>query len=252
MMQCTKKVNNDESVGVVVKKNQKIYLLYAIVLTALSLYSMVMWKFRSDVSSLKHKKKDDSELEWLRNRNYLELFIEPVKDSALIVPKDISEQKELRNVTVFVMSAPNNLEVRNAIRETWGPLIKPIFMIGLSDKVSFRSLRNEAKTYNDLIVENFVDSYSNLTLKTALAMKNFLRYFENSTYFMKLDDDVFLNVKQLQKSFANFSQNQLYGKNYRNTIVFREKNGKYYVPSFLYAEDHYPDYFPGSCYMIPG
>lgn len=238
-----------ESAGIV-KKSNRGYFFCAFGLLALSLYAMILWKFQSEVRMV--RRKDGPAFEWLRNRNFLDIFMEPVRDTALIVPKGISEVKERRNVACFVMSAPGSMMTRNAIRKTWGPLIKPIFMIGLSNETVLESIRLEAKVYNDIIVENFVDCYANLTLKTAFAMKNFLRYFENSTYFLKMDDDVFLNVKQLNNFLATFSRSQLAGRYYKESWVLREKNGKYYVPSFLYSEDHYPDYLPGACYVIPG
>jgi len=56
----------------------------------------------------------------------------------------------------------------------------------------------ESEKYNDIIQENFVDSYNNLTLKSVMALKHISRScFNTAAYFLKCDDDTFVNIPNL-------------------------------------------------------
>jgi hypothetical protein len=62
----------------------------------------------------------------------------------------------------------------------------------------------EADTFNDIIIENFVDTYHNLTLKSIAMLKwiTLTCYRDNNTsslpqHVLKVDDDIFVNVEKL-------------------------------------------------------
>lgn len=193
-----------------------------------------------------------NDFEWLRNKNSLKSFVGSEQLSALLEPQDMSTVNERQLIACFVMSAPKNHYARNAIRMTWGGIIKPIFLIAVGDSETINAVEKEAQAFNDIIVEDFIDSYFNLTIKTAFAMKNFLRHFESSKYFMKIDDDVYLNVENLQKLVERAPTDALIGRVAFNKKPIRDKHNKWFVPSFLYAEDEYPPFLRGSAYIIPG
>jgi len=52
----------------------------------------------------------------------------------------------------------------------------------------------EKEVYNDFIKADFQDSYRNLTLKTVHMLDWVQSYCSHAKFFMKTDDDVFLNV----------------------------------------------------------
>ena len=89
----------------------------------------------------------------------------------LNVRKDIYTQDKVTLLAV-VTSATDNFEKRLAIRQTWAnselfPSIEAVFITGLSKNDSINErLANESKIYGDIIQENFVDTYKNLTIKT--------------------------------------------------------------------------------------
>lgn len=58
-------------------------------------------------------------------------------------------------------------------------------------------IAEESRTYGDIIQEDFVDSYLNLTLKSVMALKWADQYCSDLRYFMKADDDIFINVPRL-------------------------------------------------------
>jgi hypothetical protein len=190
--------------------------------------------------------------EWLRNNNFLPHYVKPDEDTAIFVPKNMSAIIERKFIACFVISAPKSRQRRNAVRETWGKLIKPIFLIGQSDKHTMKSVIQEAHEFNDIIIEDFLDSYMNLTIKTAFAMKNFVTHFKSSKYFFKIDDDAFLNVEGLYKHLKDVPENSLVGQSEFHSIPIRDENHRWYIPEFLFEGDIFPPYLLGLSYLIPG
>ena len=74
-------------------------------------------------------------------------------------------------VLVYVHSTPENFKRRLSIRETWARRsmfkdLRVVFMLGRThNKVAKKNLILEAQYYNDIVMEDFDDSYKNLTYK---------------------------------------------------------------------------------------
>lgn len=202
-----------------------------------------------DIYSSFQLRKPQNDYEWLRNENNLTSFVQPNQFTAKIEPRNVS--KSLL-ITCFVMSAPQNARSRSAIRKTWGKHIKPVFLLGIGENETMIQVEQEAKKFDDIIVEDFIDSYFNLTVKTAFAMKTFLRHFMMSKYFMKIDDDVYLNVGNLNQMLEGAPSEALIGMNLLRKKPIREYDSKWYVPQFLFSNDEYPPYLNGPAYIIPG
>lgn len=200
--------------------------------------------------------KDDriDDFDWLRNSNYLSSFVHAEIQSEISLPTDINALKQREEIACFVMTSPHNRLARSAIRRTWGKVIKPLFIMGLSDNDTMRSIANEAKVFNDIIIEDFVDSYLNLTIKTAFAMKHFVRHFKNSKYFLKIDDDVMLNTGNLFNFLRheNLTRNAIIGAKGMAVKPHRERESKWYIPHWLYGNESFPEYIDGPVYLIPG
>lgn len=58
-------------------------------------------------------------------------------------------------------------------------------------------IEEEARTYNDIIQEDFIDSYNNLTLKSVMLLKYIKNHCDNVRYVLKSDDDMFVHVQNL-------------------------------------------------------
>lgn len=192
------------------------------------------------------------DFEWLRDNNNLTVFVRPDVDTALIMPKKLCNPSQRDLIACIVISSPRNVEARNAIRETWGRLLKPLFLIGVRDNGTFAAVANEAEIYDDIVVEDFFDSYLNLTIKTAFAMKTFLKHFKTSKYFLKIDDDAYLNFRSLCKLLKCVPKNALVGRVANKSRPIRNQRDKWFVPRFLYPERFFPDYIYGLAYIIPG
>merc|ERR1712079_451955 len=111
--------------------------------------------------------------------------------------------REMR-LLVVVFSAPDHTARRDVIRKTWGkemlklPGVKMVFNFGKSRTIEQqKQLESEHRVYNDVLQHEFVDSFSNLTLKTAFALKwvtsgNPLNNC-SVKFVYKTDDDTFVN-----------------------------------------------------------
>jgi len=58
-------------------------------------------------------------------------------------------------------------------------------------------VKNESDTFRDIIIENFVDTYNNLTVKTLRLLKWVKNNCKNTDYIMKADDDIYINMENL-------------------------------------------------------
>lgn len=141
-------------------------------------------------------------------------------------------------------------------------------------------LRQEAEQYDDIIQEQFVDSYNNLTIKSVMALKwiQRRRCYEQAAFFMKVDDDTFVNVPNLlhfllggtvplynetldyydSNSYQTLSAvnrlnatlNYMVGYMFCKAPVLSNVKSKWYMPYYMYPQDEYPHYLSGSGYLM--
>ncbi|XP_029177621.1 beta-1,3-galactosyltransferase 1-like [Nylanderia fulva] len=161
-------------------------------------------------------------------------------------------------LVVIIMSAPTHLEARTAIRQTWGHFgqrrdMSVLFMLGttLDPKVE-AILRKEQNMYNDVIRGRFLDSYSNLTLKTISTLQWVDTYCSKVKYLLKTDDDMFINVPRLL-AFVNKhakDHNVIFGRLARKWKPIRNRKSKYYVSQTQFQQSVFPDFTTGPAYLL--
>lgn len=115
-------------------------------------------------------------------------------------------------------------------------------------------LEEEWKEEGDLIVEDIMDAYLNLTLKVLRILKWKQSHCPLATYLVKIDDDVHLNVlkylKQLQLYSGHEAHNLIAGHLYNDTDVIRDPNSKWFVPNEVYSAPRFPKFVSGICYVF--
>lgn len=174
---------------------------------------------------------------------------------------------------LFVKSPPENFQQRRAIRDTWGNEsfvwsklgvnVKLVFALGIHPDVWKRSkvqsaLLQEDRGYHDLIQQNFVDTFHNLTAKLILQFHWSHKYCPQAYFLMSADDDIFVHmpnlVKYLQQLLISRSRatDLWVGHVHRGSPPVRRKNSKYHVPYELYPWPSYPDYTAGAGYVVSG
>lgn len=186
-------------------------------------------------------------------------------------PKKCAHGKDML-LLLFVKSSPDNNERRHAIRDTWGnesfiwtlrANVKVLFVLGVHPDITQRSrvqkaLEQEDWKYGDIIQQDFVDTFHNLTTKLILQFHWAYRYCLKAQFVMSADDDIFVHMPNLVKYLQNLQGSQERVSNFwvghvhRGAPPVRRKTSKYHVPFELYPWLSYPDYTAGAGYVVSG
>lgn len=172
---------------------------------------------------------------------------------------------------LFVKSSPQNSERRQAIRDTWGnesfvwselgANVRMVFALGVHPDEGRRSrvqsaLLQEDQVYGDLIQQDFLDTFHNLTTKLILQFHWAHEYCSQARFLMSADDDIFIHMPNLVKyllqllSTRSGAEDLWVGHVHKGAPPIRRKNSKYHVPYDLYPWPSYPDYTAGAGYVV--
>lgn len=166
-------------------------------------------------------------------------------------------------LVLLVVTEPKEIEVRNAIRQTWGnessvpgvTLVR-LFLTGVHPRYGAplqRLLEEESALHHDIVQQDFLDTYNNLTLKTLMGLEWVTRHCPNASYVVKADSDVFLNLGYLVRQLLQPPrQDYMTGYIYRGTGPLRSRAYKWYVPREVYPNNTYPPYCGGPGYVLSG
>ncbi|XP_070262827.1 lactosylceramide 1,3-N-acetyl-beta-D-glucosaminyltransferase [Myotis yumanensis] len=170
---------------------------------------------------------------------------------------------------LFVKTAPENYGRRSTIRKTWGnekyarsqlnANIKTLFALGtpsnpLTREKLQRKLVWEDQMYNDIIQQDFADSFYNLTLKLRMQFSWANTFCPHAKFLMTADDDIFIHMPNLIEYLQSLEQMGVQdfwiGRVHRGAPPVRNKHSKYYVSYEMYQWPAYPDYTAGAAYVI--
>eukprot|EP00039_Didymoeca_costata_P009472 m.125471 g.125471 ORF g.125471 m.125471 type:complete len:283 (+) comp14498_c0_seq1:233-1081(+) len=151
-----------------------------------------------------------------------------------------------------VISAPSRAWQRASIRATWAlrlpENVRMRFFVGTSKLDD--SLKKENHTHKDIVLLDVEDTYANLSTKVPLAMSWTAGQFKFD-YFVKIDDDVFLNLKQLLNVLKNTPRHRLYlGGTWSGNRPIRVRRSKHFLPKSIYPLSEFPAYNEGACYVV--
>ncbi|KAK8814233.1 hypothetical protein WA158_008095 [Blastocystis sp. Blastoise] len=120
----------------------------------------------------------------------------------------------------FIKAAPDRFGNRQMIRKSYLNFDKvPMLMNKIKiyfvstptdDKVLTTKLLEEQRTYNDLILVNTIDTYSNLTLKTLIMEDLFVAFNSTSKYYMSMDDDTCVDLYQIYLDILIYDKTKFY------------------------------------------
>lgn len=111
-------------------------------------------------------------------------------------------------LTVIVISEPQEFEQRETIRRTWASeknlTTLVIFHVGLLNDSTKRHeiesrLKQEIANYSDVFVSDIVEYYYNLSLKTYGSLMFVAKYCKYTTCTIKSDMDTVLNLPALER-----------------------------------------------------
>ncbi|KAM4023208.1 beta-1,3-galactosyltransferase 2-like isoform 1-T2 [Anomaloglossus baeobatrachus] len=157
-------------------------------------------------------------------------------------------------------------KARQAIRQTWGkedvvpgvPTLR-LFLLGKEAAPSndaVRALVNESQTYHDIIQQDYMDTYNNLTLKTLMGMNWVAIYCPQIPYVMKTDSDMFVNteylINQLLRPDQPSRKSYFTGYVMKDYLPNRNPESKWYMSPELYPDERYPVFCSGTGYVFSG
>ncbi|XP_010787582.1 beta-1,3-galactosyltransferase 1-like [Notothenia coriiceps] len=185
----------------------------------------------------------------------------PYKYSFIInEPKTCEQQKPF--LVLMVPVALHNRAHRDIIRSTWGgeslvlgKVVNLFFLLGLPTGEGVQQLQDqllqESREHHDLLQSDFLDCYKNLTIKTMVMLEWLDSHCSITSYAMKIDSDMFLNVPRLVHMLSSAPKtNYMTGLVAKGATVLRDPRSKWFVPVELYSLPEYPRYALGLGYVL--
>lgn len=168
-------------------------------------------------------------------------------------------------LVLLIATEARQVEARNAIRQTWGNqsavpaagLVR-LFLLGRTEgelgTLQQRTLEAESQRHHDILQQDFLDSYKNLTVKTLMGMNWVALHCPRAGYVMKTDSDMFVNTEYLVTKLLGPEikprRNYFTGNNMRGFGPNRNKDSKWYMPPEMYPDDKYPTFCSGTGYVF--
>lgn len=173
-------------------------------------------------------------------------------------------------LVLLIAAEPGQAEARNAIRQTWGNdsvaaaaglgFVR-LFLLGMMspgqpEPYPQSAIEDESRQFHDIIQQEYLDTYYNLTIKTLMGMNWVATYCPHVSYVMKTDSDMFVNteylIQKLLKPDLPPKRNYFTGYLMRGYAPNRNKESKWYMPSELYSSERYPIFCSGTGYVFSG
>ncbi|PIK42759.1 putative beta-1,3-galactosyltransferase 1-like [Apostichopus japonicus] len=163
---------------------------------------------------------------------------------------------------VLMLSRASSITQRNAQRESClsvkvarGRNVRSVFLLGKpKEEKLLADIKAEQEQYQDILMEDFDDTYNNLTLKVLMGMKWASEYCNNASWVMKVDDDVYVDLAQLVEILEGLTTTvkTMIGWRIHKAKPVRDTNHKWFVSKEQYIAPVYPDYLCGIGYVISG
>ncbi|CAL8404030.1 unnamed protein product [Boreogadus saida] len=184
-------------------------------------------------------------------------------------PKEEKCQRLRPFLVLMVPVAPHNRAHRDSIRQTWGKessilgkTVSLFFLLGLAkgggggpgdgqQQQQQQLLLQESRVHGDLLQSNFLDCYKNLTIKTMVMMEWLDAHCPAASYAMKIDSDMFLNVRNLVNMLMDAPRGSyMTGLVTTGAEVRRDPSSKWYLPVDVLPMKVYPRYALGLGYIV--
>ena len=126
----------------------------------------------------------------------------------LINQPEICSQHEKVFLLFAIRTIYPHLQRRQVLREQFNHpqyvdyksqiVIKHIFLFAKTkDPITEKLINEESKQYNDIIQEDFVESYINVSLKAIMAWKWSLEFCPNTEYVMVENDELYVDIDKM-------------------------------------------------------
>ncbi|KAL3885848.1 hypothetical protein ACJMK2_025880 [Sinanodonta woodiana] len=164
------------------------------------------------------------------------------------------------DLIILIFTTHQHQKERNAIRQTWlnytnrnKANIRYSFLLGeVLDENMRKLVEEESRIHNDIIKEDFVDTYQNLTHKIMMAFKYTITKCSHAKFILKTDDDVWVNIPGLLKVLQRekmILQTAVAGACFHGANPHRNPDSKWYASFQSYPHDSYPGFCSGTGYV---
>ncbi|XP_048776867.1 beta-1,3-galactosyltransferase 1-like [Ostrea edulis] len=173
---------------------------------------------------------------------------------------DLKNSVDSIRIIILIFSTHANTDRRKALRESWllpyrhnQDNIRYAFLLGMTSNPSLQGrLETESALYKDIVQENFLDSYHNLTIKTVMALKWVITHCNHAKFMMKTDDDMYVNTESLKIALQQHGIQLLRsvgGHCWLKGRPQRQRSSKWYASYRMYPQKIYPGFCSGTGYV---
>uniref|UniRef100_UPI00358E25A5 beta-1,3-galactosyltransferase 2-like isoform X1 n=1 Tax=Myxine glutinosa TaxID=7769 RepID=UPI00358E25A5 len=185
----------------------------------------------------------------------------------------INEKDKCKNeepfLVLLVISSNQNKEARDVIRKTWGSVrrvqvnlsgnafvvnITRVFLLGRLSSPVQEEIEKESQEYHDIVQQDFLDTYRNLTLKTMMGLQWLMDFCPQASYALKIDTDMFFNPENLVEIVLRpdlpVRSEYLTGVYMEGFSPIRNVQSKWYVSEDVYPSNNYPPFCSGTTYVF--
>ncbi|XP_022299827.1 beta-1,3-galactosyltransferase 1-like [Crassostrea virginica] len=190
-------------------------------------------------------------------------IVNPHDFNYILNPVNICTGKDIYFI-VYIHTSPTNFRKRQTIRHTWGDpyLLKKykarlVFVLGkVAEENVMTKIEMEYNHYGDIVQEDFMDSYRNLTYKGIAALKWITNHCRQATFAIKSDDDIMINFFKIVDEIKHNTINKYGTKDlilcnqWVRMKVLRDEKSKWYIPKTQFEPDYFPPYCSGSAFIL--
>ncbi|XP_041466438.1 beta-1,3-galactosyltransferase 5-like [Lytechinus variegatus] len=237
--------------------------LYRHVTTTQGIPDNVVDKVKGNPASIQ-KPSSRKALGW-RNKFHWESKIDQHDYRVLINPRNKCKQSENITLLILVKTRVSSIRERNIIRETYGQGIVKynvsatiLFLLGRESTHTSSAqvdLQKEADLHGDILQEDFIDTYYNLTIKLIMGFKWASTSCSNAYFVMSTDDDCIVDVVNLVNDLESTTSPTFLSKfalaeRAINWVPHRDPGDKWYTPREFYSADRWLPFPRGYGYVV--
>ena len=128
-----------------------------------------------------------------------------------------------------------------------------MFLLGKAqNSILEKSLIKESEQFGDIIQENFVDVYRNVTFKTIMGFKWASYNCPCAKAVLKTDDDMYVyvpNVLDIIRKYSTLLQTNVFGSCHQVACPIRNVNSKWFASVHSYPGKFYAGFCSGTGYL---
>ena len=179
----------------------------------------------------------------------------------VLKPKSCDAPGDIK-MLVIITTVPSVRHVRDAMRQTWLSLTKNntasvryLFLLGSGWPLEqHAALRKENKQFGDILQDDYIDSYFNLSIKVLSGFKYSTTLCKRAKFIMRSADDNYVNLPSVM-TILQIDEKKVKDRMFghcmlKGGLVVRQKSSKWAVTRNEWPGRRYPPYCAGTTYIM--